>query len=105
MHPVIEFFQRLYHFDALIQWGGHAVLVAIVFAETGIMAGFFLPGDSLLVTAGVFGSARVFSVWVLFFGLRIAAVLGDSLYFSIWGRLGAALFSPRNSFFFYKKNL
>ena len=38
---------------ALIAWGGLSVLIAIVFAETGLLAGFFLPGDSLLVTAGV----------------------------------------------------
>src|SRR5258708_14261973 len=105
MHPVIEFFQGLYHFDALIQWGGHAVLVAIVFAETGIMAGFFLPGDSLLVTAGLLASAGVLSVWLLLLELSIAAFLGDSLNYAIGRRLGPALFTRENSFFFNKKHL
>jgi len=53
MESVKEFLTTLYQFDELIRWGGYTVLVAIVFAETGLLAGFFLPGDSLLVTAGL----------------------------------------------------
>jgi membrane-associated protein len=61
-----EFFSNLYQFDELIRWGGYTVLVAIVFAETGLLAGFFLPGDSLLVTAGLLaGADGVLNVWVL----------------------------------------
>jgi len=47
----------VYSLDSLIQWGGYTVLFAIVFAETGLLIGFFLPGDSLLVTAGLVASA------------------------------------------------
>ena len=53
-----EFFTKLYQFPELIRWGGYAALVAIVFAETGLLAGFFLPGDSLLVTAGLLAAAE-----------------------------------------------
>ena len=56
MDALIEFFQKLYDPEQLmevIRWGGYAMLNAIVFIETGLLIGFFLPGDSLLVTAGV----------------------------------------------------
>ncbi|HKQ68843.1 MAG TPA: DedA family protein, partial [Polyangiaceae bacterium] len=52
-----EFFSRLHELDSLLKWGGYPVLMAIVFAETGLLIGFFLPGDSLLVTAGVLVNA------------------------------------------------
>ena len=58
MGVISGFLSRLYHFDELIRWGGYAVLVAIVFAETGLLAGFFLPGDSLLVTAGLIAAVE-----------------------------------------------
>ena len=105
MDPVIEFFQRLYQFDELIKWGGHAALVAIVFAETGVLAGFFLPGDSLLVTAGLLAAAGTLNVWLLLFELSLAAVLGDSLNYAVGRRLGPRLFSREDSFFFHKKHL
>ena len=53
METIGEFFRNLYHLENLIRWGGYTVLILIVFAETGLLAGFFLPGDSLLVTAGL----------------------------------------------------
>src|SRR5258705_13279887 len=105
MHILIEFFHRLYHFDQLIQWGGHFILVAIVFAETGVLAGFFLPGDSLLVTAGLLASAGTLNVWVLLVELSAAAILGDSLNYAIGRRLGPRLFTKEDSIFFHKKHL
>ena len=60
MEPISEFLHSLHgeRLQGLIQWGGFALMFAIVFAETGLLAGFFLPGDSLLFTAGaVIGSA------------------------------------------------
>src|SRR5258708_32361132 len=97
MHPVIEFFQRLYHFDALIQWGGHAVLVAIVFAETGIMAGFFLPGDSLLVTAGVFAFPGALPGWWLLSRGCGPPVPLECLTFPVLGPLRAPVLSTLHS--------
>jgi len=84
---VIEFFHRLYHFEELIRWGGHIVLVGIVFAETGLLAGFFLPGDSLLVTAGLLASANTLNVWALLVELSVAAILGDTLNYAVGRRL------------------
>jgi membrane-associated protein len=52
-----ELLRHLYNVESIIQWGGLAMICAIIFAETGLMIGFFLPGDSLLVTAGVFAAA------------------------------------------------
>jgi membrane-associated protein len=105
MEPLIEFFQRLYHFDALIAWGGHLVLIAIVFCETGIMAGFFLPGDSLLITAGLIAASGKLNVWLLLFELSLAAILGDQLNYAVGRRLGPRLFYKEDSFWFNKKHL
>ncbi len=105
MYVVVTFFQRLYHFDDLIRWGGHVVLVAIVFAETGIMAGFFLPGDSLLVTAGLLASAGLLNVWVLLLELTLAAVFGDSLNYFVGRKIGPKLFVRDDSWLFNKNHL
>ena len=102
MHTLIDFFQNLYHFDKLIHWGGHLVLIAIVFAETGVMAGFFLPGDSLLVTAGILASAGHLNVWPLVVELSIAAIVGDTLNYYVGKQLGARLFTREDSWFFKK---
>lgn len=102
---MIDFFHRLYHFDELIRWGGHFVLIAIVFAETGLMAGFFLPGDSLLVTAGLVAAAGHLNIAILVLELCLAAILGDSLSYSIGRRLGPRLFSREDSLLFHTDHL
>jgi len=56
MQTISQFFHHLHSLPDLIRWGGLAVLVSIIFAETGLFLGFFLPGDSLLVTAGLFAA-------------------------------------------------
>lgn len=101
----MEFFQRLYHFEDLIRWGGHAVLIAIVFSETGIMAGFFLPGDSLLVTAGVLSGAGYLNIWLLNIELMLAAIIGDSFSYSIGRHIGPKLFTKQNSLLFSQNHL
>ena len=105
MHLLIDFFQRLYHFDDLIRWGGHGVLILIIFSETGVMAGFFLPGDSLLVTAGVLAAAGVLNIWVLLIELSAAAVLGDSVNYAVGRRIGPAIFTREDSLFFNRGHL
>jgi len=102
---IFDFFQKLYHFDELIRWGGHPALTAIIFAETGLMAGFFLPGDSLLVTAGLLSAAQFLNVGVLLTELSLAAIIGDSLSYAIGRRVGPKIFTKENSFFFHKKHL
>jgi len=90
----------VYSLDSLIQWGGYTVLFAIVFAETGLLIGFFLPGDSLLVTAGLVASAGALNIWWLNVLLIVAAVIGDSTGYAIGRRLGPRLFTRQKSLLF-----
>jgi len=106
MDTLAEFFGNLYRFDELIRWGGYAVLVAIVFAETGLLAGFFLPGDSLLVTAGLVASVEgtLDLRWLLVL-LSAAAIAGDSTGYVIGHFLGPRLFRREDSLLFHKNHL
>ena len=89
-----------YALDDLVRWGGYAVLAAIVFTETGLLVGFFLPGDSLLVTAGVVAAAGHLNIWWLNGLLSVAAIVGDSVGYAIGWRLGPRLFTrPRSRLF------
>ena len=101
-----EFFSRLYQFDELIRWGGYTVLVLIVFAETGLLAGFFLPGDSLLVTAGLIAAVEnTVNIWMLNLLLSLAAIVGDTTGYWIGHHLGPRIFKREDSFFFHKDHL
>ena len=106
MEAVAEFVSHLYRFEELIRWGGYTVLVAIVFAETGLLAGFFLPGDSLLVTAGLLAaSAGLLSIWILIPLLSVAAIAGDSTGYAIGAYLGPRLCNREESWFFRKEHV
>ncbi len=106
MDTLTEFFSRLYQFDELIRWGGYTALTVIVFAETGLLAGFFLPGDSLLVTAGLLAAVDgTLNVWVLAGLLTAAAIAGDSTGYAIGYHLGPRIFSREHSRFFHKNHL
>ncbi len=105
MSSLFDLVHRLYQFDDLIRWGGHFILIAIVFAETGIMAGFFLPGDSLLVTAGLFAAAGHLNIYLLVAELVAAAVIGDTVNYAVGRRLGPKLFSQEHSLLFHKDHL
>ncbi|MFH0971995.1 MAG: VTT domain-containing protein [Candidatus Micrarchaeota archaeon] len=96
---------QIYDVKAIIQWGGYAALVFIVFAETGLMIGFFLPGDSLLVTAGLFAATGVLDIWTLLFLLIPAAIIGDAVNYYIGKKLGTALYERKDSRFFRKAHL
>jgi len=102
---LLDLFHRLYHFEELIRWGGHIALIAIIFAETGIMAGFFLPGDSLLVTAGLFAATGDLNLVQLLVELSLAAIVGDTLSYAIGDKLGPKIFNKEDSFFFRKSHL
>jgi membrane-associated protein len=91
--------------DALIRWGGYLLLVAIVFTETGLLVGFFLPGDSLLITAGLVASSGVLNIWWLNLLLIVAAVTGDSVGYAIGARLGPALFTREKSLLFNPRHV
>jgi membrane-associated protein len=89
--------------DALIRWGGYTVLVAIVFVETGLFA--FLPGDSLLITAGLVAAAGHLNIWALNVFLSVAAVAGDNVGYAIGARIGPRLFTREKSRFFNPAHL
>jgi len=65
--------------DDLIRWGGYAILVGIVFTETGLLVGFFLPGDSLLVTAGLVAAAGGLNIWWVNSLLIVAAIVASGV--------------------------
>ena len=102
----MDWLSNLYQFDALIRWGGYPALTVIVFAETGLLAGFFLPGDSLLVTAGLLASTEGFlNIWLLNALLIAAAVAGDSAGYAIGYHLGPRIFSRDDSWLFHRNHL
>ncbi|MEW5765230.1 MAG: VTT domain-containing protein [Acidobacteriota bacterium] len=90
---------------ALIAWGSYPVLFGIVFAETGLLVGFFLPGDSLLVTAGIMAGQGYLDLWTLFWLLSAAAIVGDSTGYSIGYRTGPLIFKRPKSLLFNPNHL
>ncbi len=80
-------------------------LFAIVFAESGLLFGFFLPGDSLLFTAGLLASQGKLSLPVILVGCFVAAVAGDQVGYAFGNRVGPALFRRPDSRFFKRANL
>lgn len=89
-----------YALDDLIRWGGYFVLLGVVFMETGLLVGFFLPGDSLLITAGLVAAAGGLNIWWLNLLLIVAAVTGDSVGYAIGARIGPRLFTREKSLLF-----
>ncbi|MBL8182795.1 MAG: VTT domain-containing protein [Blastocatellia bacterium] len=83
----------------------YAGLFFIVFAETGLAIGFFLPGDSLLVVCGLFAAAGKLNVWLMWVLLFIAAVIGDAVGYYSGRKVGPAIFSRPKSRFFNPKHL
>ncbi len=97
-----DFFKKLIHPQSIIEHGGVWLLVAVVFAETGLLVGFFLPGDSLLFTAGLLvGTGKFHQPILLVVGmLCLASVLGDSTGYWIGRRGGSAVFNRKESWLF-----
>jgi membrane-associated protein len=101
MDGILDFIRSLYTTEglvALIRTGGLLALVAIVFAETGLLVGFFLPGDSLLVTAGILSSPQavgggIFDPFVLAASLAVAAVAGDQVNYALGRRTGKVVYN------------
>jgi membrane-associated protein len=108
VESAIEFLRSLYNPEKLIELirsGGYFVLAAIVFAETGLFIGFFLPGDSLLFTAGLVAAQGFFNLGYLMLLLSVMAVVGDALGYFIGHKAGEALYIREDSFWFRRKHL
>ena len=89
----------------LIQTVGLLGVICIVFAESGLFFGFFLPGDSLLFTAGFLASQALMNPWILLFGSIFAAITGDSVGYIFGRKMGPKLFSREDSIFFHKRHI
>jgi len=100
-----QLLHQLTDVEALVRLGGLTAITAIVFAETGLMVGFFLPGDSLLVTAGVFAASGHLNIWTLNVLAIAAAILGDTVGYWVGRQAGPALFARPRSRFFNPKHL
>jgi len=90
---------------SFIKAAGYLGITSIVFAESGLLIGFFLPGDSLLFTAGFLASQGFLDIYILCPLLFIAAVVGDSVGYTFGYRLGPKIFKKEDSIFFDKENI
>jgi membrane-associated protein len=113
MHAIIAFLKNLYdpvYMQGLIHSGGVPLIAAIVFAETGLLVGFFLPGDTMLFVAGVAAASKgptgdnYLDILVLVPALIAAAVIGDQLGYFLGYKTGHAIFTREEGFFFRRKH-
>lgn len=95
----------MFDVDSLIKSGGILVVALIVFAESGLLIGFFLPGDTLLFSAGLLASQGLFPLWALILSTIIAAIIGDNVGYSIGRRTGHRIFKKEDSLLFHKDHL
>jgi membrane-associated protein len=100
-----DLFHRIYDVEFLVRTGGLLALTIIVFTETGLLLGFFLPGDSLLVTAGIFAARGDLDLVTLNTSLSLAAIAGDTVGYGIGARTGPKIFTREDSLFFNRKHL
>ena len=113
MHEIIDFLKSLYNAERLLELVrmllasplGVAGLVAIVFAETGLLVGFFLPGDSLLFSVGFASGAAGINVYLLAAMLMCAAIIGDNTAYLLGRRTGPRIFRRAKSRFFHPEHL
>jgi membrane-associated protein len=104
MQVIVDLFHRLHNLTELVQWAGIFGLAAIIFSETGLLVGVFLPGDSLLVTAGLLAARGYLNVYALAPLLTVAAICGNSVGYCIGRATGPRIFNRENSLFFNKKH-
>lgn len=89
----------------LIQTGGLLLIAAIIFAESGMFIGFFFPGDTLLLSAGVFAAQGKLPLAGLLIVVAVAAILGDNIGYLIGKRYGRHLFDRKDSIVFRQEYL
>lgn len=108
LDSIRQLLHHLYDVEGLIRSAGPYtpyVVCLIVFIETGFFVGFFLPGDSLLVTAGVFAAAGAIPLRWLLLPVMLCAIVGDQIGYWIGRAAGATLYQREDSFFFRKQHL
>lgn len=104
MDPLLDLFHQLRDLNGLVTTAGYAGVTAIIFIETGLLFPF-LPGDSLLVTAGLVAVTGTLNVWTLGLLCSVAAIVGDQIAYAIGRRSGQALFSRPDSRWFKQEHL
>ena len=97
--------QHLPSLEEIVAWGGYVGLFIIIFSETGLFVGFFLPGDSLLFTAGLFAARGQLDIVTLIFLLMVAAVAGNSTGYFIGRKAGQTMYNRPQSRFFRRDHL
>jgi len=104
---ISDLFHRLRDLPALVAWAGYAGMALIIFTETGLFFGFFLPGDSLLVTAGLLSSQKTLPLNIVELGLLLtcAAILGDNTNYWVGRLTGSKIFTREDSLLFRKKHV
>jgi membrane-associated protein len=102
-----NFLKELVNPESIIRYGGYWFLLFVVFSETGLFVGFFLPGDSLLFTAGLFTATGIipYPIYLVTPGICLAAIIGNSTGYAIGKKAGRAIFKREKSFFFKPKHL
>jgi membrane-associated protein len=108
LESILHILHSLYNPEGLkqlIATGGSPLVCLIVFVETGLFVGFFLPGDSLLVTAGIFAAAGVIPLHSLLLPVMACAIVGDQLGYWIGRAAGPALYRREDSFLFRRSHL
>lgn len=91
--------------QGLIESIGYLGIFGMTFAESGLFFGFFLPGDSLLFTAGLLASQKIFNIWILLPLITLGAIGGDSVGFWTGKKFGSWLLKQKESILFQKKHL
>jgi membrane-associated protein len=102
---IASFIPQIPTLEEIVIWGGYLGLFAIIFAETGLLVGFFLPGDSLLVTAGLFAARGELDIVLLNVLLIVAAITGDATGYYIGAKAGHALYNRPQTRLFRKDYL
>ena len=112
MHSLLDWIKALHNPETFSQWlssGGVFIVTAIIFAETGLLFGFFLPGDSLLITAGVLSNPlnpnhlNGITLLALSVSLTLAAIIGDQVGYALGRKTGDLVFTRADGVFFKKK--
>ncbi len=107
MEGLIDFLKQLVNPESIIRYGGIYLLLFVVFAETGLFVGFFLPGDSLLFTAGLLCSTGILQIHpaLLLILIMVAAITGNMVGYYFGKKVGPVLFKRKSGLLFRQEHL